>query len=84
MFQNYEIEAEDRDRLHEHLNENWIETLITWGGKAVHQFQSLGFRDVSLPRTEEMISRVIMLPMHVELENDQIELVTETIRGFYR
>ena len=84
VFQNYEIEAEQRDRLFEYLKAAGVETMITWGGKAVHQFKNLDFGDVRLPRTELMISKVLMLPMYVELTEDQVEYVCGQVRLFYR
>ena len=44
IYQNYEIEADRRNELKVYLAENGVETLIQWGGKAVHQFRKLGFR----------------------------------------
>ncbi len=44
IFQNYEIESERRDELKEFLKQRNIGTLIQWGGKAVHQFEKLGFQ----------------------------------------
>jgi len=85
VFQNYEIEAESRDELAKHLNEQGIETMLPWGGKAVHQFKGLGlgrFTD-TLPRTELAFSRMLMIPMHCELSDDQVEYVGHTIRNFY-
>ena len=83
VFQNYEIEAKGRDRLRAYLQENGIETMIPWGGKCVHQFQALGLTHFRLPRTECMIQRALMLPMHCELTDEQIVYVAECIQRFY-
>jgi dTDP-4-amino-4,6-dideoxygalactose transaminase len=83
VFQNYEIEAKDRDALRGHLAERGVETMTPWGGKGVHQFQALGLTHHSLPRTERMFERVLMLPMHPDLSDEQVEYVIETVRGFY-
>lgn len=83
IYQNYEIEAEDRDRLVEHLKESGIEVFIQWGGKGVHQFKALGLTHFKLPRTERMFERTLMLPMHTELSNEQVEYVADAIRRFY-
>ncbi|MGQ9851554.1 MAG: DegT/DnrJ/EryC1/StrS family aminotransferase [Aggregatilineaceae bacterium] len=83
VFQNYEIEAEDRDRLRAYLQESGIETMIPWGGKGVHQFQALGLTHFRLPRTERMFQRALMLPMHCELTDEQVVYVAECIRRFY-
>lgn len=83
VYQNYEIEAEERDRLVEHLKANSIEVMLPWGGKAVHQFKALGLSHFSLPKTEEVFRKVLMLPMHTELTEEHIAYVAQTIRSFY-
>ena len=84
VFQNYEIEAESRDRLFAHLTSAGVETMIPWGGRAVHQFSNLGLRQVHLPRTELMMTKALMLPMYVELTEDKVAYVCDQIRLFYR
>jgi len=83
VLQNYEIEGERRDELKLHLQEKGIETLIPWGGKGVHQFASLGLGHHSLPRTELMFKRALMLPLHCELVDEQIVYVCDAIKDFY-
>jgi dTDP-4-amino-4,6-dideoxygalactose transaminase len=83
VFQNYEIEAENRNHLRAYLQENGIETLIPWGGKGIHQFPTLNLTHYQLPRTELMFDRALMLPIHCELTDDQVVYVAETIRHFY-
>jgi dTDP-4-amino-4,6-dideoxygalactose transaminase len=82
VFQNYEIEAERRDELREYLRANRVGTLIQWGGKAVHQFQALGLR-ASLPRTERLFTRCLMLPLNLTLSDEDVEFVCRHIREFY-
>jgi len=81
IFQNYEIEAEKRDKLQAHLKERGIGTLIQWGGKAVHQFEKLGLK-ARLPYTERMFTRCLMLPMNSSLTDEDLEYVSEAIRSF--
>lgn len=83
VFQNCEIEAEDRDRLVRHLQAQGVETLIPWGGKGVHQWPALGMNHFRLPRTERMFQRVLMLPMYPELRNEDVQYVIGVMRGFY-
>ncbi|NJM93664.1 MAG: DegT/DnrJ/EryC1/StrS family aminotransferase [Cytophagales bacterium] len=82
VFQNYELRATQRDALRQFLTEQGIETLLPWGGKAIHQFSQLGF-EVSLPETEAILSQALMLPMHCELEDDQVVYTSTCIRQFY-
>ena len=83
VYQNYELQAENRNELRIFLNESGIGTLIQWGGKAVHQFENLGF-NYKLPRTEIFFEKCIMLPMNVFLRNDDVEYICEKINIFYR
>jgi len=83
VFQNYEIEAENRDNLMNYLRKHGIEVGVQWGGKAVHQFSSLGLDGVRLPRTEEVFKKALLLPIYPELEDWQIEYVIEKIKEFY-
>jgi dTDP-4-amino-4,6-dideoxygalactose transaminase len=83
VYQNYEIEAENRDELRLFLEENGIKTLIQWGGKAVHQHRDLGF-NVSLPRTDEFFKHCLMLPMNTSISDDEVRYIIDTIRRFYK
>lgn len=83
VYQNYEIEAERRDGLKDHLKQNGIGTLVQWSGKAVHEWKRLGF-DVSLPYTERLFERCLMLPCNVFLSDDDVQYVIDTVRKFYR
>jgi dTDP-4-amino-4,6-dideoxygalactose transaminase len=82
VFQNYEIEAERRDELQSYLKERGVGTLIQWGGKAVHQFKKLGFAQ-SLPFTERLIERMLMVPMNMSLSDDDVNYVCDWIVDFY-
>jgi len=83
VYQNYEIEAGERDRLRSHLEKAGVRTIIQWGGKAVHQFKGLGFESHHLPFTERMFKRCFMLPMNTALTDDDVHYICEAIRTFY-
>jgi len=59
-----------------------VGTLIQWGGKAVHQFRKLGFTQ-SLPFTEGLFERMLMLPMNMSLTDEDVEYVCDCIVEFY-
>lgn len=82
VFQNYEIEAENRDSLRKHLAERGVGTLIQWGGKAVHHFVDLGL-DGHLPATDVLFQRCLMLPMNTTLSNDDVDYVADAVLEFY-
>jgi len=83
VFQNYEIEAENRDQLKSYLAERGVGTLIQWGGKAVHQCPGIGFENIKLPVTERMTSRFLMLPMNTSLTDDDISYICYHVQRFY-
>jgi dTDP-4-amino-4,6-dideoxygalactose transaminase len=53
--------------------------MLPWGGRAVHQFAALGFEGVSLPATEQLFERLLLLPMHCELSDEQVDYVAGAI-----
>jgi len=83
IYQNYEIEAESRDELREHLLERGVHTILQWGGMAIHQFSRLGF-NVSLPYTERMVERFMLLPMNTSLSDDDVHYICDCIEEFYK
>lgn len=83
VYQNYELEAGRRDALREFLTERGVKTVIQWAGKAVHQFENLGFGHVSLPKTEAFFKRCFLLPMHTALSDDDVEYICRVIQEFY-
>jgi dTDP-4-amino-4,6-dideoxygalactose transaminase len=82
VYQNYEIEAKDRDSLRDHLKDQGIGTLIQWGGKAVHQFRHLGFTQ-SLPITEKLFDRILMLPINMSLTDPEVDFICNVVEEFY-
>ncbi len=83
IYQNYELESGHRDELKSFLAECGVGTIIQWGGKAVHQFEGLGFEGVRLPVVEKMTSRFLMLPMHTALTDEDAGYVCDCIEDFY-
>jgi dTDP-4-amino-4,6-dideoxygalactose transaminase len=82
IYQNYELEVEDRDALKDHLKARGVGTLIQWGGTPVHQHRELGF-DCDLPMTDRFFTRCLMLPMNTALDTEDVLHVIDTVRGFY-
>lgn len=83
IFQNYEIQAQNRDALRNHLAEKGIGTILQWGGWMVHQFNDLGLRS-DAPYAEAMSKRFMMLPMHHMLTDEDAGYVCDKILEFYR
>jgi len=82
VYQNYEIEAQRRDGLKNHLATAGIGTLIQWNGEAIHHLKVLGFTQ-DLPRTDELFGRLLMLPMNMSLTDADVHYVCDNVRSFY-
>lgn len=83
VFQNYEIQAEDRDKLRIFLDERGIGTILQWGGYTINNFEDLGFNN-KLKETDLMRSRFLMLPMHPLITDEDIFYICENIIDFYQ
>lgn len=83
VFQNYEIEAGSRDNLREFLRDRAIGTLLPWGGKAVHQWEKLGF-GARLTYTEALFERVLLLPLNPSLADEDVHTVCDAVQDFYK
>lgn len=82
IYQNYEIEASNRDGLRSFLQARGVGTILQWGGKCLHQFTELGF--TSMPAyTEAMTGRFMLLPLNTALEDDDVHYVCDCIGEFY-
>ena len=82
-YQNYELQADNRDKLQIFLRDNGVGTLIQWGGLAIHQFKNLGFNQI-YPNTERFFQRCIMLPMNVFISDEDIHYICDKVTEFYR
>lgn len=82
VFQNYEIQADNRTALREHLAANGVGTIIQWGGWMLHQFDDLGLKS-DAPYASAMVEKYMMLPMHHMLEDDDVDYVIDRVRAFY-
>lgn len=83
IFQNYEIEADHRNELRDFLLFHGVHTILQWGGHTVHQFEKLGLKG-TLPYTEKMTQRFMLLPMNTSIEPADINYICDLIIKFYR
>ena len=87
VYQNYEMAAENRDALREHLAERGVRTIIQWAGTPVHHMSPLGFgreKFSDLGRTDWFFERCLMLPMNMALTDDDVNYVVDQVIGFYK
>lgn len=83
VYQNFEMEADRRDALQQHLRSRGVGTLVQWGGRAIHQHPKLQVRASAVPVTDRFFTRCLMLPMNVLITRDDVAYISACIREFY-
>lgn len=78
------LEGVNRDELHQYLADNGIPSMIYYPVPAHRQkmFDSLGGSNFNLPVTDWLTERVISLPIHTELENEQQKFIVSKVLEF--
>ena len=78
------LEGHDRDGLHEFLASKDIPSMIYYPVPAHRQkmFEEFGSSSTDLPITDWLTQRVISLPIHTEMDNEQLERVTNSVAEF--
>ena len=82
MFSKFWNQAKNRNELREYLSKNGIGTLTQWGSKAIHQFKGIGM-DKNLPVTDKIFSEILMLPLNLFINEDDVKYIIEKIKDFY-
>jgi dTDP-4-amino-4,6-dideoxygalactose transaminase len=78
-------QCDDRDKLQAHLSEKGIQSLVYYG-RCLHLHpaaEKLGYKKGDFPMAENQADRVLALPHHQYLSEDQISYVAETVNAFY-
>jgi len=83
VYQNYVIRTTKRDGLVNYLKENGVEVLIHWR-TPYYRYKALNLEDRNFPETEAICQEVFSLPMNVEISDEQVDYVIETIRSFFK
>ena len=86
VFHQYtlKIENADRDALVKHLNDNGIPCGVYYPIPLHLQkaYKDERYNESDFPVTNQLVKQVISLPMHTELDDQQIEFITTTIKNF--
>jgi dTDP-4-amino-4,6-dideoxygalactose transaminase len=82
VFQNYVIRTPHRDNLVAYLEEQGIETLISWP-KPMWEHKALELGEHHLTETEAICREVVSLPMNAEISDEHVDIVVQTVRGFF-
>ncbi len=74
----------DRDALVKHLNENEIPCGVYYPIPLHLQkaYKSNRYKEEDFPVTNQLVKEVISLPMHTELDNEQIDYITKALINF--
>lgn len=86
VFHQYTLQLEgiDRDALSAYLAEKEIPSMIYYPVPAHRQkmFASFGCENQELPVTDWLTSRVLSLPMHTELDEEQLNYICSSVAAF--
>ena len=83
IFQNFEIEVDDREKLRIYLSNNGIGTIFPWGGKCVHQYKKLLLKsDVNY--TSKISNHLILLPLNMSMCESDVEYVCQKVINYYK
>jgi dTDP-4-amino-4,6-dideoxygalactose transaminase len=79
------IQAEDRDELKKYLSDHNIESLVYYGTPLhLHAAaKNYGYKRGDFPVAENQCDKVIALPHHQNLTEEQIQYVCEVVNKFY-
>jgi UDP-2-acetamido-2-deoxy-ribo-hexuluronate aminotransferase len=88
IFHQYTIQVppDRRDSLKQYLNENRIPSMVYYPVPLHLQraYKDLGYREGDLPVTEQLSRKVLSLPMHTELEEEQLDYICRQIALFFK
>jgi dTDP-4-amino-4,6-dideoxygalactose transaminase len=86
VFHQYTLQITNgkRDELHKHLLDNGIPNAIYYPVALHNQkaYRDERYREADFPVTNDLTKKVISLPMHTELDNEQLEFICNTILSF--
>ncbi len=83
VYHLYVIQTADRDGMGKFLNEQGIRTGIHYP-VPVHRQPCMEADKLSLPVTDACVDRILSLPMHPQLRDEQIEYVAEKIQEWLK
>ncbi|WP_435099439.1 DegT/DnrJ/EryC1/StrS family aminotransferase [Halorubrum sp. N11] len=82
VYHQYTIRTEDRDGLKEHLSDAGVGTGIYYP-KCIHRQQAYADIDTRAPEGESAAAEVLSLPVHPNVTEADIDIITKAVRDFY-
>jgi UDP-2-acetamido-2-deoxy-ribo-hexuluronate aminotransferase len=85
VFHQYTLQVERRDALKTFLEENGVPTMVYYPVPLHLQnaYRRPGFGEGSFPLTENLSRTVISLPIHTEMNDDELAYICKQIKTFY-
>jgi UDP-2-acetamido-2-deoxy-ribo-hexuluronate aminotransferase len=87
IFHQYTLKIQDADRngLKEHLEKKGIPSMVYYPVPLHLQkaYENLGYHEGDFPVTEQLCKSVLSLPMHTELDQDQLEYITGSVLEYF-
>lgn len=85
VFNQYTLRVEKRDQLKSYLESKGIPTMIYYPIPLHLQkaYRRAGFGEGSFPVTEQLSTTVISLPIHTEINEEELKFICDTIKTFY-
>ena len=88
IFHQYtlQVPSSERDALKQWLLDKGIPSMVYYPGPLHLQkaYRDLAYKAGDLPVSEKLCTRVLSLPMHTELEQDQLEYISEQFRLYFK
>ncbi|MFW5889713.1 MAG: DegT/DnrJ/EryC1/StrS family aminotransferase [Bacillota bacterium] len=82
VYQNYTIRSKQGSDFSDYLKANGVEILIQFR-KPYYKHEGLNLIDRGFPETEALSREVCSLPMNVEINDEEINYVIQTVRNYY-
>jgi dTDP-4-amino-4,6-dideoxygalactose transaminase len=83
VYQNYVVRSKQGEAFSSFLQEHGVEVLTQFR-KPYYKHEGLGLDDRGFPETELLSAEVCSLPMNVEITDEEVDYVIETVRLFYK
>ena len=79
------IKVEDRESLINYLTENEIETKIQHPIlMPFHTAYKKFYPKISIPKSEKLVKKILSIPNHDKLTDQQVEYVADKIYNYYK
>lgn len=86
VFHQYtlQLNGADRNKLQQYLQEKQVPAMIYYPVPAHRQkmFEHFGGAAFNLPVTDQLTTKVISLPIHTEMDKDQLDHIIQSVKSF--